>query len=411
MKAGPGRVDAKAAAPASCEGASSSGWAWQTLVTPDSPVKVPEHFLGMHVSLHIPAWKRGGRGRIPPPTYPYGYVRTMKVEVDGLEERGFWSNIEFAPGKYDWRYMDAWMEATAGHPVIWLIFGMPGFYQLYPDEPTRWPSWHGIASPPNEAGHAALIRYMRAVKARYGERIAAFEAWGEPTFPWTAGATAYDDRWTPAWGKEHLPDAPQPFFSGSASDLANIVYTMKQADLGVPILASGFADQWKPDQHSVTRFLNAPVTLPGGSGRGGDHIDALSVHFYDYKRKPSELIDVIEGYRAKLAASDWPSLPMWLSEVGAGERGSFRANEPAAATALMRWAMLGAALGMQSTLFYGHVSPPDNVTSLGDPIRGENTIAALREAARLNGATICRAALLWDGRVSLSLAGGETLVR
>ena len=36
---------------------------------------------------------------------------------------------------------------------------------------------------------------------------------------------------------------------------------------------------------------------------------------------------------------------------------------------------------------------------------------ALREAHKLNGATICRAALLWDGRVSLSLAGGETLVR
>ncbi|MEZ5653241.1 MAG: hypothetical protein R3E87_22130 [Burkholderiaceae bacterium] len=154
------------------------------LITPGTVVKVPRHFVGTHLSLHTPHWKDDGGKPIPPPTYPYGYVRTLSAEVGGLSERAFWSSIETRRGRYDWRAMDQWMAATTGHPVIWTVYGTPSFYQRYPDEPSRWPSWPGIASPPTDAGYAALTRFVAAVARRYGKRIAAFEVWNEPSLPW-----------------------------------------------------------------------------------------------------------------------------------------------------------------------------------------------------------------------------------
>ncbi|MEZ5653244.1 MAG: hypothetical protein R3E87_22145 [Burkholderiaceae bacterium] len=383
----------------------------EILVASGQAVAVPPAFVGTHLSLHTPAWKPGGGGSIPAPAYPYGYVRTVSAEVGGLSERGFWSNIETAPGLYDWQYMDQWMAATAGHPVIWTVYGTPTFYQLYPGEPSRWPSWPGIASPPTTSGHQALTRYVSAVMARYSTRIAAIEVWNEPTLPWTGGVTSYDDRWSQSWGLANRPSMPMPFFSGSASDLANIAFSVRRANPGVPVIGAAFVDKWSPDKNTVERFMNAPVTLAGGSGRGGDQVDAMSVHFYDYSRRPLDMLDTLRGYRSKLAASAWPNLPIWVTEVGAEDGGRFTANEPAAGTAIVRWSVLAAALKTRSIVLYGHISAPNREQYLGDPVYGSNTIAALRDAARLNGATICEAAVLGDGRVWANLAGGTTLLR
>ncbi len=396
---------------ASCTAATPPGAIETTVVTPESPVSVSKHFMGMHIGLHVPSWKAGAFSAIPAPTYRYGYTRTLKVEVDGQEERGFWLNIETSPGTYDWRYMDKWMAANEGHPVIWLIAGMPSFYAKYPGEQTRWPSWPGSASPPSNDGHQALKRYAQAVKARYGNQIAAFEVWNEPTLPWTGFATDYDGRWSPSWGQTNAPWNPAPFFSGSASDLANIAFTLNQAQLGVPVLGAAFVDQWGTYAHSVTRFLNAPITLPGGYGTGKDHIQGLSMHYYDYSYSPSDIIQVIDGYREKLRLAGVGNLPIWGSETGAESGGRFVAWDSRAPLNVQRWVLLGAAKGLESLVLYGHVSEDDLTQNLGNPIDNPAVVQSLREAAEIMGSTICNAAVLTDKRVWVTTADGKVFLK
>jgi hypothetical protein len=251
-----------------------------------------------------------------------------------------------------------------------------------------------------------LRNYVRAVKARYGSQIVAFEAWNEPTLPWGQSPSSYNERWTPAWGNANAPSNPAPFFSGTASDLANIAYTLNTAGLGVPILGAAFVDQSAADRHTVTRFLNAPVTLAGGSGTGKSHIQALSIHYYDYNFDPTQLATHINGYRAKLAASGVGSLPIWGTETGAEAGGVFRESDPRAPVNIERWVLIAAAKGLRSMVLYAHVSGAEAVRYLGDPINNPNVISALDRAYTISGQTICNAAILNDNRVWVTTASG-----
>jgi hypothetical protein len=396
--------------PAGCQAAPPPGAVKTLLVSPSNSVSVPKDFVGIHLGLHTPNWLNPPGAAIAAPTYPYGYVRTLRADVDGTTEVAFWSNIEKTKGNYDWTLVDKWIAATAGHPVIWLVYGTPSFYQKYQNEPSPWPSWPGINSPPTDAGHAALASFVKAVKQRYGNRIVAFEVWNEPTLPWTGGPTSYNDRWSPAWVNslppQDRPNRIEAFFSGSASDLANIAYTLKQANLGVPILGAAFVDVWAPTQTTVTRFLNAPVTLPGATGTGKDQIDGLSMHFYDYSYNPSGILAAIDGFRAKLTAAGVGQLPLWDTETGAEDSGVFSPNDPRAPVSIKRWSLLGAAKGLQSMVLYAHASKGDAIKTLGDPANNPAAAAAIAKAASINGKTICNAALLSDGRVWVTTADG-----
>ncbi len=392
-----------------CSAASAPGPVSTSLVTSGSPVQVPANFMGMHRGLHVPAHLPDAYGTVPAPTYPYGYARNLKAEVDGGYESGFWSSIELTAGVYSWTKIDKWVEATGGRPIIWLIYGTPTFYQKYPNEPSLWPSWPGIASPPTNAGHVALKNFAQAVKARYGSQIVAFELWNEPTFPWTSGPTSYNDRWTPAWAAANGQGAP--FFSGSATDLANIAFTLDSANLGVPILGGGFVDSWSSDAHSITRFLNAPVTLPGGSGKGKNHIQALSTHFYDYSFTPQSIVSQALGYRAKIAAAGLAGMPIWVTEAGAESGGVFSANDGRAPVNVHRWVLLGAATAMKSFVLYGHFAGIGSVQNLGDPINNASLIASLTQVNAIGGQTICQAAVLNDGRVWVETIEGQTFIQ
>jgi len=390
----------------SCPSRQAPGPVKTVLNNAATPFQVPSHFMGMHRSLNVASWMTNAFSEIPAPQYNYGIVRNLRVEVDGQEERGFWANIEVAPGVYDWSYMDKWFAANAGHPVMFMIYGTPSFYQKYPGEAARWPSWRGIASPPTDAGHAALKRFAQTVKSRYGSQVVAFEAWNEPTLPWTGGKTSYDDRWSPAWGQAN-GQYHAPFFSGSASDLANIAYTLNTADLGVPVLGAAFVDSWSQGASTVDRFLNAPITLPGGWGTGKDHIQGLSTHFYDYNFAPDVLAQHIDGYQAKLDSAGVGHLPIWGSETGAEDGGIFNEYDWRAPTSIQRWVLIGASKKMQSLVLYGHFGGNSPWKYLGGPTYNQDVIAALDNAYQVGGKTICDAAILQDGRVWVTTAEGK----
>lgn len=389
----------------SCPAKQAPGAIKTVLNNSSSPFQVPSHFMGLHRSLNVAAWMTNGYAEIPAPQFNYGIVRNLRVEIDGQEGRGFWSNIEIAPGVYDWSYMDKWFAANAGHPVLYLIYGTPTFYQKYPGEPSRWPSWPGMGSPPTDAGHEALKRYAQAAKARYGSQIVAFEVSNEPTLPWTGGKTSYDDRWSPAWSQAN--GQQPPFFSGSASDLANIAYTLNTANLGVPVLGAAFVDTWSEGSTTVDRFLNAPITLPGGWGTGKDHIQGLSTHFYDYNFTPERLAQHIDGYQAKLDAAGVGHLPIWGTETGAEDGGIFNQYDWRAPINIQRWVLIGASKKMQSLILFGHFGGNSPWKYLGGTTYNPEVIAALDNAYQIGGKTVCDAAILQDGRVWVTTAEGK----
>lgn len=331
----------------------------------DPALNVPSEFSGIHLSTHLPGWFQGTGGNpIAAPNYQYDYVRNLKVTINGLEERGFWSNIELSPGNYDWQYMDLWMAAHGNKPVVWLIYGTPTFYQKYPGEPSLWGSWPGIASPPKDSDLAAMVAFAAAAKARYSN-IIGFEVWNEPTFPWAIPgwnitATDFDTRWdvTPGGWADAAGKGPG-FFTGSPKDLINMAYAMKNGGLGVPIIGPSFVDVSTSQETTVERFLNGPVTYPTTNGeKGCDQIDKFNFHYYLYRDgnpqlTPRDLIDVILGYKAKVAATG-KSYPFVLTETGAY---TFGACDPAAADFIKQVALIAALMGVEMVIYYNHAIP------------------------------------------------------
>ena len=339
------------------------GW----LIKPGDRVVVPKHYLGMHVSLNDPRWHNTGSAPIPKPKFPIGVLRNMTFGVDGAEENGFWSSIEVAKGKYDMTRVRTWLAAHPGVPVFWTIYGTPAFYQKYPGERSRWKSWPGIASPPSAEGMAALRKKLQ----------------------------------------DEMDRKAQVFFSGTAEDLAEIAMAMDRARDGVPVYGAGFVDLWRAKDQTVERFLNARTSA---GTRGKDHIQAFSMHFYDYAKNPYLLKDVIDGYRAKLRAAGLGDLPMLDSETGAEEGGMFAAayDDPIALQNVGRWLAIGAAKRLEAMILYGHLTLDVTRTQLGNT-RSAGMAALLTKAHGIGGRTLTGGAILTDGRVWLASTTGELL--
>ena len=157
--------------------------------------------------------------------------------------------------------------------------------------------------------------------------------------------------------------------------------------------------------------MNAPITLPGGWGTGKDHIQGLSTHYYDYNFAPVEILDVIDGYQAKLDAAGIPDMPIWGTETGGEVTGRFRAFDPRAPINIQRWVLLAAAKGTESLILYGHVAETDLTALLSNPVENPAVIQTLQESYEIGGRRICNAAVLNDGRVWVTTANGRTWLK
>lgn len=371
-------------------------------VTPDAPVDVPGSFSGVHYPLTL----EGSTTPIPAPTYRYALGRALQANANGKAECLFWRNVETSPGVYDWTDADAYM-AGQSKPIVVPVVGPPTWRAKYPNEASPWPSWPGAASPPADSEHGAMRSFYRTMFNRYPGKIRAFEMGNEPRFPHTSSATNYVDRYDPATWAAHYPSKPAPFFSGSPTDLANMAASMRNEFAGeVDIFGAAFVDTWGTDT-SVERFMNAPVTIPGLGGTGKSHIDAFSFHYYMTDGNPFGILQVIDGYRAKLTALGLGAMPMWDTETGAEAPGGFTASDPTAPDAIRTWAMLAAIRGVKSIIFYAHTNHPDAVGYLSDPTTNADVQAALDFAFQLGGEVITDAAKLTDGRVWIKTQSGR----
>lgn len=383
-----------------CEDLTPPAPVQRTFASPSSPIVVPSDFVGLHANVDVPPW--GGGGVVAPPAFPYESVRLLgatgtRSNGEVVEEPGFWNTIETSPGVYDWSAVDDWMgDIAQGRPVRWVIASPPEFYQKYPNEPSRWESYPGSGSPPLDANLPQLTAFVAAVRQRYSN-VVEFQVLNEPLFNWDTPPTDYtaSGRASPAW----LASAGQDpaFFTGSATDGANMIAATKQGAGSVPVSFAGFES---PRANTVTRLTNAPVTIGPYAGQtAGQVADRLDVHSYDFDGLMMNMIDEIDQFRS-LSAPSMTGKPLRVSEGG-----RWLYSEPAADVEL--WFLIAAVQGATGADLYAHGWKDDADHHMG----GFNTpelIAMMNRVSALNGATICQGAQLTNGTLWVVLSTGET---
>lgn len=413
--------------PVNCESATPPGSVRQVLVEPVNAVRVPDNYVGLHVNKAIPNWYGGG-GTLPDPLFPFKALRSLAAtgrptgSSDAVEECGFWSLIEDNSGNYDWRAFDDWQNnVVKGKPYVHVIMAPPARYAKYPNEPSRWPSHANTASAVTDEGLPALTAFVQAIRNRY-PNVMAFEIWNEPAFRWDTPIDDYTEnaRLTPEWIIDHYPnkdgcancpdpddpacvcDDPDPvnycekcrksaFFNGSPTDLANIGAAIKSGAGSIPVWACGWENS---EAILVTRSLKAKVTIGPYAGRElGEVADAISGHFYNFGSDiVADMVASLGQYRSN--AGVYSSKPFHLTEGGRDE-----AKGPSQADVLMEiWYLIPAILGFKSAFGYGHMwgAPPTAI--FGAPNAPE-VIQRMNRVNKLNGATICNAAILQDGSI------------
>ncbi len=358
----------------------------------EAPFPIPHDFVGLH-SDH-------GLGKnVPPPDYPYDAVRSHDTDDGEDWPATQWSRIEREPGIFDLRAVDAWIAAHPGRTRIWVLFGCPTFYQKYPGEPWRYPYLPGGGSPPRDPVRAA--RFIDALLRRHPGAIRFVEIWNEPNFgPSRGGANG---RWLPSM-------SPPGFFTGTPGDLAELARHVKAVlPPGVGLMAGAWEGQGLDGGagNSLLRFSRAP---DGQGGRGLDHVDALSVHTYTYRRDPNSLIAELRGYRQRFREAGYrPDLPAYVTEAGAEAPGAWSVAQPPLAEKIRtvkRWLLIPAALGFSAVFLYKHSS----LATLGDPARTPAIGQAIAEVRRsLRGRVLIQAARLPDDSIWLAFADGTVV--
>ena len=365
----------------------SSGTLSSRTVSASSPVLVPSTFSGLTIRTHT----RSGAA-VPVPQASFSLTRTLGTHGPGGDGPGtelfFWRNVETSPGVYNFSKADAFVAALpAATKIIVTIYGTPQFYARYPNEPGMWPSWPGSLSPPS-AGHmpkvGALVREY--LKRSWANRIVAFEIWNEPLFRWDTPPTEYGDagRMTPEWA---TANGTARFYSGSASELANIAYEVYQNRAGREVLLGAIEDPLNGANNVLQRILNAPVTV-GGSGPAKNFATGVSTHYYDFANDMRKFADGIAKVRTVT------SLPVWHTEGGGWDN--------AVPDNILAMGLIAASNGLKSEIPYVHTGPSDHeqIQHFGVPANDPGLVTRLNQLHSLNGQTICNAGVVSQSGVT-----------
>lgn len=208
-----------------------------------------------------------------------------------------WRDLEASPGRFDFRRLDAWVEAAEALrlPAVLTLGCTPVWAAARKEEPSVYGP--GCASEPDNIGAWRL--YVRTVADRYRGRIECYEVWNEVSFP-------RDPVFAPGSGG----DAGQ-FFSGTVQDLVALTRSaaeeIRRADPKACVLSPSFHSSGDM-LAKLDRFLAAG---------GGADVDRISFHFY-FLRQPEETVALIRGVRNVLREHGLETRALWDTEVGGG---------------------------------------------------------------------------------------------
>lgn len=269
---------------------------------------VPPDYFGMHVLDY-------GRTRLG---FPVGALRTWDAHP-GLS----WTEINAAPGVYDWRGFEAYLRLMAplGAEDILYVFGRtPRWASARPDRQAAYGP--GQCAPPAEPAH--WDAFVEAVVRQARGRIRLWEIWNEPQDP--------------------------HFWCG---DVATMVQMARRARVIIRRLDPG------------ARIVSPSTTgwLGGGAARwmasyleqgGGESADIIGFHGYG-DTVPERVGDAIAELRALLDRYGQGAKPIWNTEASwAGSRGVAPADPALRAAFVARSYLVQWPLGVQRFYWYAY---------------------------------------------------------
>jgi hypothetical protein len=224
--------------------------------------------------------------------------------VEWIKQQVEWTNIEQAPGEYDWWELDKIVE-KANARGLKLMLGVnhaPGWLRTETLE-------YGPPHDPAEFG-----RFMGLLAARYAGQVAAYELWNEPNL-------------RREWNGEPLDPA---LFVELVRQGAGAI---RAADPNAQIISGGPAVTGINDGETA---VDDRVYLGGMVAAGiGDWVDGIGVHPYGFANPPEArwddathvapshndhpsffFRDTLEDYRAILVEGGLGAIPLWVTEFG-----------------------------------------------------------------------------------------------
>ena len=224
--------------------------------------------------------------------------------VGWIKQQVDWNLIESAPGVYDWRDLDPFVDQAEAHgfKILLGVARAPGFSRSEPVIED---------GPPDD--FALFNRFMLALASRYRGRVAAYELWNEPNLlrEWRghdlSAATFVDFLRQGAQGARQ--GDPGAILVSAAPGVTGINDGVNAVDDRVylkAMLAAGVA-QW----------VDAVGAHPYGAANPPDERAADAAHHATgFNNHPSFFfMDTLEDYHAILSAAGVDK-PLWVTEFG-----------------------------------------------------------------------------------------------
>ena len=201
-----------------------------------------------------------------------------------------WNAIERQRGQYTWGALDRAVAAAeaAGQEVLLVLGGTPEWAAVAQAPGAE---FAGTGSSMPMTDPALFEEYVRAVLARYGGRIAAYQIWNEANIP--------------------------QFWRGTPelmADLTARAYTIiKRAQPGATVVAASTGSRW------VKGFTEFYPEYLAALREFGWPLDAFSVHLYPLASgTPRDRAFLLGMMRTALRIAQAPPKPIWETEINYG---------------------------------------------------------------------------------------------
>lgn len=243
---------------------------------------VQQEMFGLHVkNEQYGAW----------PTIGFGSLRLWDNDVA-------WSQIETAPGVYNWTNLDNAVNnalANGVTDIMYVIAATPAFYSTSTCQVPACLPTSGGAGMPRDLG--AYDRFVTAVVNRYKGRITSYQPWNEANL--------------------------LTFFEGTPQQIADLTkrtYDIVQAiDPAAMVVATSIGTRLGSQNNKFARWKGP---LLDALKDYGWPIDAYAVHTYPHSRgTPVDRAILAEKFNQLLIDKNAPKLPVWDTENNFGLAG------------------------------------------------------------------------------------------
>ena len=225
------------------------------------------------------------------PSIPFGSLRLWDNDVA-------WSQIEVAPGVYDWTNLDnavANAEANGVTDIMFVIAGTPQFYSTSTCVAPACLPTNGGAGVPTDFG--AYDRFVEAAVTRYKGRITSYQPWNEGNL--------------------------LTFFEGTPQQIAALTKrtydVVKRIDPAADVVATSVGTRLGAQNNKFYRWYRPYLRALKASGWP---IDAYAVHTYPASLgTPVDRGVLAEKFNRLLKQENAPKLPVWDTENNFGLKG------------------------------------------------------------------------------------------